>query len=151
MAVHSELTKQLVRQQLEEVRTAGLLGPAVVLEEVGYPFFYIRFRAVPGHLRLLRFDYTNYDTFPVDVEPVDPVTRVMLPPTGWMLRDGGSFPTHADTKRLFVCVEGTRQFYTHPGHDPLTTNIPWEKHRDELRLVSLIGHIAERFSSGRWT
>jgi hypothetical protein len=149
--VHSELIKQLVRGQLEEAREAGLFGPDAVLEEVGFPAFYVRYRTVPGHERLLRFDCTEYDTFPVDVEPVDLITRVPLPPTSWMTRDGGAFPAHGDTQTPFLCVQATRRYYTHPGHDPLTTNEPWEKHRDEMRLVSLLGHIGSHFRLGRWT
>ena len=148
--MHPELTKQLVRQQLEEARSSGLFGSSVVLEEIGYPTFFIRFRAVGGYERLLRFDYLHYDTFPMEVYPVDLATREALPPDRWMQRDGGAFPIHGATNSPFLCAEGLRSFYTHPGHDPLTTNQPWEKHRAHFRLVALLQFIAGRFASGRW-
>jgi hypothetical protein len=149
--VHPELTKQLVRQQLEEARKAGVFGPSVVLEEVGYPAFFVRLRAAAGHERLLRFDYTNYDTFPLAAVPVDLITRAPLPTELWMRRDGSAFPTHGATMTQFLCIQGVRDFYTHPGHDPLTTNEPWEKHREDFRIVGVLRLIAGHFSTGKWS
>lgn len=148
--MHSELTKRLVRQQLEEAREAGLFGPAVVLEELGYPYFFVRFTTATGAIRVLRFDYECYDTFPVDIEPVDPVTRALLSGASWMTRDNGPFPIHVDSTRPFLCIEATRQYYTYPGHDPIATNAPWEKHRQGMRLVTVVGRIADHFRSGKW-
>jgi hypothetical protein len=149
--MHPELTKTLVRQQLEEAGAAGLFGPSVVLEEVGYPAFLVRFSAVAGHERLLKFDYANYDAFPLSATPVDPTTRAELPPEHWMTRDGGAFPTHGTTMTPFLCMQGVRDYYTHPGHDPLTTNEPWEKHRADFRIVGVLRLIASRFAAGMWS
>jgi hypothetical protein len=150
--MHSELCKRLVADQLQEaLDTEGLFSDRVVLEETGFPRFYVRFTGVAGQERLLRFDAQGYDTAPVQVEPVDPVTREGLPPASWMLRDGGAFPSHAMRGgQPFLCLAGTREYYTHEGHRPEVTGARWESMRDSFRLCHLIAALATRFDFGAW-
>lgn len=151
--MHPELSKKLTHEQLEEaLMTEGLFSENVVLEEVNYPLVYIRFTSVNGEVRLLRFDATNYDTLPVQVEPVDPITRQPLSPERWMRRGGGVFPGHTmRSEQPFLCLQGTREYYTHEGHRPAVTGDRWESRRNEFKLRHLIAAISERFQRGEWT
>lgn len=150
--MHPGLCRELVQIQLEEARkTPGLFGPTVGLEEVAQSAFYVHFHGASGAARLIRFECTNYDFQAMEIEPVDPNTREPLQEAHWIKRGGGAFPTHPRTGRQFLCMPGVRSFYTYPGHDPLTTNEPWEKHRPEFRIVDMIRAIAQRFATGAWT
>lgn len=151
--MHPELCKRLVAEQLQEaLETVGLFSERVTLEEHSFPVFYVRFTTTNGQERLLRFDASGYDTVPVQVEPVDVVTRAPLPPDHWMMRGGGAFPGHAmRAGQPFLCLSGTREYYTHEGHRPAVTGERWEGMRGGFRLRHLIAAIAERFESGAWT
>jgi len=111
----------------------------------------VRFTTVTKQERLLRFDARNYDFEPLDVEPVDPVTRGLLDPHAWMKRAGQSFPPHPlQGGRPFLCIKGTRAYYTHPSHSPRTTGERWERHRRDLKIVDILAFIRERFTTGNW-
>ncbi|HWZ61126.1 MAG TPA: hypothetical protein VNW46_19225 [Gemmatimonadaceae bacterium] len=150
--MHPELSKQLTLAQLEEaLRSGRLFDASVELEEVSYPTFFVRFRTIRGYWRLFRFECTDYDYQPLDVEPVDPDTRSLLPASAWPLRDNGAFPAHAvHNGAPFLCISGTRKYYTHEGHRPQVTGNRWEQHRPDTRIPDLIGVIRERFATGRW-
>jgi hypothetical protein len=139
--------------QLEEAFQAeGLFGSVVEFEEWSYPTFYVRFRTVSAQVRLLRFDATNYDFQPLDIEPVDPETRAQLDPVAWPRRGGSEFPTHPGMDdRPFLCIQATRSYYTHPSHLPNLTGDRWEMHRSQMRLGDLLRRIAEHFASGYWS
>ena len=151
-ALHPELSKRLTLAQFEEaLQTEGLFGAAVQVEEWSYPTFYVRFTTAAAQNRLLRFDASNYDFQPLDVEPVDPETRAPLEPSTWMKRDGAQFPPHPlQGGRPFLCIKGTRAYYTHPSHSPLATGERWERHRRDLKIVDIIRFIRDRFSTGGW-
>lgn len=151
--MHPELSKQLTLEQLEEaLQTEGLFGPAVQLEEWSYPTFYVRFATVAGKERLLRFEARNYDFEPLDIEPVHLDTRAPLDAGVWMKRDGGQFPPHPlQGGRPFLCLKGTRAYYTHPSHSPRTTGERWERHRRDLRIVDILVFIRDRFAVGGWS
>src|SRR6267143_6316403 len=94
-ALHPDLSKRLTLEQLDEaLEREGLFGDVVQLEDRSYPVFFVRFTTVTKQERLLRFDARNYDFEPLDVEPVDPVTRGLLESHAWMKRAGQSFPPH---------------------------------------------------------
>ncbi len=138
--------------QLEEaLREEGLFGPAVQLEEWSYPTFYVLFATVTGGQRLLRFDARNYDFEPLDVEPVDPITRGLLDPSAWMKRGGAQFPLHPlQDGRPFLCIKGTRAYYTHPSHSPKETGERWERHRRDLKIVDILRFVRDKFAAGAW-
>lgn len=151
MAVHPELSKRLTLAQLEEARQAeGLFGPALQLEEWSFPTFYVRFGTKGGQYRLLRVDARNYDFQPLDIDVVDPASRAVLG-AGAMRRDGGDFPLHPlQHNRPFLCVKGTRSYYTHPSHSPRATGERWERHRVDIKIVDILRFIRDRFASGGW-
>ena len=151
-AVHPELSKRLTLEQLEEaLREESLFGSAVQIEEWSYPTFFVRFATMAGDQRLLRFDARNYDFQPLDVEPVDPVTRAPLDSSAWLKRDGGQFPPHPlQGGRPFLCIKGTRAYYTHPSHSPRETGERWERHRLDIKIVNVLRFIRERFATGGW-
>jgi hypothetical protein len=149
--MHPEFCKKLVLLQIEEAIRAGVFNDRVVLEEVAYPRFFVRFLNRSGEPRLLRFDTTDYDFQAMAVEPVSAVTREPLPPDQWMRRDGGNFPSHhMKGGGQFLCITGARDYYTHEGHTPTVTGDRWEKHRDGHRIADVLRHIAQHFGSGKW-
>jgi len=150
--MHPELSKRLVRLQLDEaLNDVRLFDDRVQLEEVAYPAFYIRFLNRRDLVRLLRFDCSNYDFVALAVEPVDPITREPLPRENWMRRQGGEFPTHhMRGGQPFLCLKGTREYYTHEGHRPTVTNERWEQHRVDMKIRDVLAAIREHFWSGTW-
>jgi len=150
--LHPKLSKRLTLEQLDEaMQRDGLFGSAVQLEEWSYPTFFIRFVTVSGPARLLRFDARNYDLQPLDIAPVDPANRRPLELGAWMKRDGRPFPAHPlQGDAPFLCLKGTRSYYTHPHHSPKATGERWEQHRSDLRIVDLLIFIRDRFASGGW-
>lgn len=121
------------------------------LEDRSFPVFFVRFTTVTKQERLLRFDARNYDFEPLDVELVDPVTRGLLDSHAWMKRGGQPFPPHPlQGGRPFLCIKGTRAYYTHPSHSPRTTGERWERHRRDLKIVEILAFIRERFAMGNW-
>ncbi len=151
--MHPHLSERLVRLQLEEaLGREGLFNERVRLESPGYPRFLVHFVNNNGVERLIRFDCTNYDFDAIEVEPVDPITHEPLPANNWMLRGGGGFPTHhMKNGRPFLCIDGTRDYYTHEGHRPNVTGQRWEQLRGDLRIADLIRVISNKFAEGAWT
>jgi|SRR5579863_7637286 len=150
--MHPEFCKRLVAMQLAEARRrTDLFSAAAVLEQAGYPEFFVRFVNKHGVTRVLRFECTNYDSQPIAVEPVDPSTRELLPVSAWMRCGGGEFPTHQmKGGRPFFCVAGTRDYYTHESHRPSVTDERWEKWRAEFCIADLIQLIKGKFANGGW-
>jgi hypothetical protein len=150
--LHPALSERLTLEQLEEAfRHETLIAPGVHLEERGYPIFYVRFATVRGSDRLLRFDASNYDLEPLDIDLVDPRTRGPLDPNAWITRDGQRCPAHPlQSGRPFLCITGTRAYYIHPTHSPRVTRERWERHRRDMKIVDLLLFIRERFATGRW-
>ncbi len=150
--MHPELSKELVNLQLEEAqRMPSLFGADVQLEDFEYPKFFVRFTNATGRVRLLQFDCVNYDYQAMEIEPVHPDNRCALDRSDWLRRSGGEFPVHPRRQMPFLCVEAVRSFYTYPGHDPLTTNQPWEMHRAQFRVADVLRRIAQNFRNGTWT
>jgi hypothetical protein len=151
-AMHPALSKRLTLEQLDEALvTQGLFGKEVELEARSYPIFFVKFLTVDGRIRLLRFDATNYDFEPIDVEPADPITKRPLELHAWMTRNNGPFPPHPGLGGVpFLCIKGTRAFYTHPSHSPTLTGQRWELHRRDLKLVDLLAFIRTSFHNGVW-
>ncbi len=150
--MHPELSKRLFYVQFEEaLRLEGLFGPRVQVEQVGYPELYVRYLNARDEVRLLRFDCVDYDFHAMDVEPVDPVTRRILSPSDWPLRNRSAFPSHnMKGGAPFLCIQGTRGYYTHEHHRPSVTGERWEKHRSSFRVRDVLALIAGKFRSGEW-
>jgi hypothetical protein len=150
--MHPELSKRLVRLQLNEaLADPDLFSEKVQLEEISYPTFFIRFVNMFGANRLLRFECKNYDTLPIAIDPIDPVTRKPLPRDEWMTWHGKPFPDHALKGGLpFLCIEGTRDYYTHPQHLPQISGRYWETLRPDMRIPDLIKEIKTKFRRTEW-
>ncbi len=150
--MHPALSRKLTLEQLKEaLQREGLFGNAVRLQEEAYPLLFVRFTTVTGGERLLRFDATNYDFQPLEIEPVDPVTRAPLDAGVGMKRGGQPFPPHPlQGGRPFLCLLGTRSYYTHPSHTPKVTSERWERHRRDMRIVDMLVVIRDRFATGQW-
>ena len=150
--MHPALNERLTLEQLEEAfQLQELRVPGVALEARSYPVFYVRFTTVRNTERLLRFDGRDYDFQPMDAELVDPVTRALLPPAAWLIRDGKPCPPHPlQDGRPFLCITGTRAYYTHPNHSPRITGERWERHRAAMPIGEILSFIQGRFASGRW-
>ncbi len=149
--MHPEFCKRLIIDQLQEALSVeGLFSDRVQLEEAGYPDLYIRFLNKHGQVRLIHFECTNYDFQAIAIEPVHPFTREPLE-VAWMLRNGGAFPGHGMKDGApFLCIQGTRDYYTHESHKPEITGERWEKWRPEFKIRDLIGVIKQKFATGEW-
>jgi hypothetical protein len=152
MVMHPALSKRLTLEQLDgALATVGLFGQEMELEARTYPTFFVRFLTIDGRQRLLRFDANNYDLEPIDIQPVDPITKEPLELHAWMTRNNGRFPPHPGPGGApFLCIKGTRAFYTHKSHSPIVTGQRWELHRRDLKLVDLLTFIKNSFQSGAW-
>jgi hypothetical protein len=150
--MHPELSWQLVLEQLEEARAEpGLFGDEVELVAAEKPCFDVRFTLPAAPPRLIRFNCNNYDYQPMDVYPIDLESKLPLSRASWVQRGGGEFPIHPATNMPFFCMPGVRQFYTFPGHDPLSTGQPWEMHRSEFQIRDMLRALAQRFAAGMWS
>jgi hypothetical protein len=152
MEMHPELCKELVALQLAEaLDSPGLLDGRVQYVENTPPLFFVKFQNKHGLWRFLQFDCINYDFQAMAIEPVDPITRQVLVPEKWMLRNGGEFPGHPmKDKRPFLCFPGNRDFYTYEGHRPTITGERWERWRPELRIKDILEFLKVRFATGNW-
>jgi hypothetical protein len=150
--MHPELSKRLSNMQVREaLGRENLFNERVKLEAWEYPNLHVRFRNANGLDRLLHFELSNYDFQPAAVEAVDPVSRGPLADSQRVMRDGGEFPDNPLLGgRRFLCIEGTRAYYMHPGHRPQVTGGRWESLRSGFRLAELIAYITSKFTSGSW-
>ena len=154
--MHPAFCEQLMNEQLQEaLGTEGLFSPEMELVAAAYPELYIRFLPVGGAPRLLQFECTNYDFQAIQVRPVDPDTRAPLGADRYMTRSGGPFPGHAMLGgQPFLCLQGTRDYYTHEGHRPQVAGERWEAWRAELTLARLLTVIKSKFrtepAAGGW-
>lgn len=151
--MHPELSKRLVLLQLREAfASEHLFSGRVQLEELGYPRFYIRFTNHRREMRLLRFDCTNYDFQAMEIEPVDPISRAPLPPEAWPRRQRGQrFPGHyMRSGAPFLCLRGTRDYYTHELHGPKVSNERWEQDRPDFSIKVMLEVIAGKFKTREW-
>lgn len=150
--MHPEFCRQLVSQEVQEaVRRDGLLDENFRVVEADFPHLYVQFTNLEKRARLIRFECTNYDFQPIAIEPVDPATRLPLQPNEWMLRDNAPFPPHPLRGGMpFLCLQGTRDYYFHDGHQPNVTGDRWERWRGDLRIPDLIQAIKSKFTEGRW-
>lgn len=152
--MHPVLSERLVRMHLEEAQVhLGLFNSHTKLEDFAYPHFFVRFTNVHGMERLIRFECGDYDFQAVEVIPVDPCTREPLKADDWMLRHGYPFPAHpAHNQEPFLCLNGVRDYYTHPGHGPGSLeNATWDRDRYTYRLPEILLFIRDRFADGSWT
>jgi hypothetical protein len=151
--MHPAFCERLVRHQIDEAIGRKVFSENVVLEEVTFPAFYVRFAFKDRVPRLIRFECTNYDFQPIQIEPVDLTTREPLSKANWPRRDGGGeFPLHKmKGNNPFFCISGVRDYYTYEGHIPTLTDGRWEKHRSGHRIPDLIEFIGGHFATGKWT
>ena len=150
--MHPEYARRLVAEELQQaLKSGGLFDDRMVLEEVIYPNIYIRVTNQKGQIRLLHFECDNYNFQPVAINPVDPQSRQPLLSEAWPRRGGGAFPGHQMRNGgPFLCLEGTRDFYTHESHRPSVTGDRWEVWRNELNLTTLLRTVKSKFVTGEW-
>jgi hypothetical protein len=146
--MHKDLSWRLVELQLKEAQSyPGLFDGTCRMAEVCRPNIYIEFQG-REQVRLARLDCTNYDLQPVQVRPVEPSNRADLSVDRFW---EGSFPEHPHLGGAkFLCIEGTRDYYTHDSHIPSATGQRWETRRSTMRLVDLIRFMKYRFEMGAW-
>lgn len=151
--MHPAFCERLVRLELEHAVSAGdIFSERTRLIRFAFPLLYVGFTTKAGAERALRFDCTDYDYDPVQVEAVDPETLAPLSPEKWLRRaGGGAFPSHPMKEgRPFLCVSGVRDFYTYDGHSPRVTGIRWEQQRNSHRIPDLLRHFTRQFETGNW-
>lgn len=91
----------------------------------------------------LRFDCTGWDDIPPSIELLDEAGHhlAIVPPCGGIL-NGGPHPT---TGRPFVCMRGSREFHTHPGHlSELWDNYRGKPGNDVLGLLDQLSRAWKR-------
>jgi len=97
----------------------------------------VSFRA-HDQLWRLRLDGAEYDAKPLAVSVVDDAgatVGVEAWPPG--LAYGGDHPF---VHRPWVCIRGTFEYHTYPGH----TADGWERYRGNLRLPDVVSHLLEK-------
>lgn len=106
---------------------------------VGRNHVVARFRAHGREWRL-RLDAVDYDARPVAVSFVDtggrPVGPEQWPPGVAYEHD----PDHPVLHRPWVCLRGTLEYHTYPGH----TADGWELSRADLRLPDVLDHLLQK-------
>lgn len=134
MTLHPQVLAGLLDAEVEASRSA--LGPrAADLRRDGTALLMSLRR--PDGTWLLRLDGTNYDAEPFDVGLIDD-QGVLLPEEAWI--PGFGLGIHPVLEVPWVCVSGTRGYYSHPSH----YTERWDAVRYELRADTLLTKLLEK-------
>lgn len=124
LAAEADVARERLRDRVDSIDAAG-------------DHVIIAFRAHEQTWRL-RLDGPDYDARPLAVSVVDdsgaPVGADRWPPG---LVYGGEHPV---ARRPWVCIRGTLEYHTYPGH----TADGWELYRGTLRMPDVIAHLLEK-------
>ena len=85
----------------------------------------------------LRLDGARYDAEPFSVTVIG-TDGTVAPQEQWpgTLAQG----LHPGLQRPFVCIAGTFEYHTYPGH----AEDAWDAHRHQIRLVDLLDHLLKK-------
>ena len=86
---------------------------------------------------ILRLDGSRYDSEPFDVALVDDAGEI-LPLEKWI--PGFALGIHPSLNVPFVCVSGTRGYYSHESHFAER----WDSHRYNMRLDTLLDFLLRK-------
>lgn len=124
LAAEADVAQERLRDRVDSIDAAG-------------DHVIVAFRAHEQTWRL-RLDGPDYDARPLAVSVVDgssaPVGADRWPPG---LVYGGEHPV---ARRPWVCIRGTLEYHTYPGH----TADGWELYRGTLRMPDVIAHLLEK-------
>lgn len=101
------------------------------------PMIFLPVRNGQGHLAYLRLDGNGFDGQPFGVDVVDE-DRQPLPMEQWP--SGLAHSIHPIHHRPWVCVRGTAEYFTYPGHHMER----WDTYRTRIRLPQLLAHLLAR-------
>lgn len=108
-----------------------------------YPVLDVIIQHATQALRL-RFDCTGWDDVPPSIELLDEGGNhlAIVPPCGGVFNSS----QHPATGRLFVCMRGSREFHSHPGH----LGEPWDDHRGKPGndLLGLLDQLSRAWKRG---
>ena len=145
------VSEAIAEEEIQNAIALGLFDDGFRLERWKYPILIADVASVKQPLRfLLRFDFTDYDEYAVQLRLIDGDGAEIFSP--FPLRNGGVFPDHQPAALpQFFCINGTRDYYTHQGHIPRVSGETWEAHRAPLPARAVIAEVRRKFTSGEWT
>lgn len=134
MTLHPRVLADLLDVEVEQARSA-LGDRAGDLHREG-PLLRMTITRLDGTW-ILQLDGTRFDAEPYDVALVDAGGRV-LPIDRWI--PGLVHSVHPVLGVPWICISGTRAYYTYPGHHLDR----WDANRYSLRADSLIRRVLDK-------
>ena len=134
MALHPAVLADLLDEEVRQAR-AKLGSSAGDLRRVG-PDVLMTIARDDGSWTM-RLDGSRYDSEPFDVTLVDD-EGATLPLEKWI--PGFALGIHPSLNVPFVCVSGTRGYYSHESH--FTER--WDSHRYSMRLDTLLDFLLRK-------
>jgi len=134
VALHPAVLADLLDEEVRQARAK--LGPAASdLRRVGTDVV-IKIVREDGAWTM-RLDGSRYDSEPFDVTLVDDEGAI-LPLEKWI--PGFALGIHPSLNVPFVCVSGTRGYYSHESHFAER----WDSHRYSMRLDTLLDFLLRK-------
>lgn len=132
----------LTRQVVDAVLPSGLVAPGGADLAVANRVVLLGAPPVERPL-LLALQLDDYDAQPPTAELLLP-DRSPLPAAQWpkSLNGQGVISGHPDYDRPWFCRRGLREYHSHPQHE----DDPWDLHREELPLHSVIEELLSELS-----
>lgn len=157
--MNAELSKRLVDNELSRASAMGVFDASFRISTYEYPNLIVHVIS-PHTTRAfqLHFEFTDYDESAPQLRPIGTDGRVLtgaehpkrLQPQPPHL-PGSPFPPHQPTGMgEFLCIAGTRDYYTHPQHLPQLTGKSWASDREGNRLAEVLWVVKSHFSNGDW-
>lgn len=97
----------------------------------------IPIRTSHGLPAFIRLDGAGFDGAPFGVDVVDP-DHQPLPIDAWP--SGLAHSIHPVHNRPWVCIRGTAEYFTYPGHHMER----WDTYRNAIRLPDLIDYLLQK-------
>jgi hypothetical protein len=144
-----ELAEAIANEQIEHAIASGVFHDDFRIVKREYPLLVIRAKSMKRDLVFfIRFELSDYDHVAPQVRNVNELGIEIFNP--FPLRAGSqNFPNHGPAGLAqFFCIEGTRDYYTHPSHLPQQTGKSWETHRSEFPLHRILDEFSRRFQTG---
>jgi hypothetical protein len=137
----------VVQRELTRAHALDIFTPTFGLEAYTYPKLYLIATNTDGKNYRLRFEVSNYDEIPPELRVVNSDDKPIMVAADHPTRNGGPFPNHAGSGLTqFICISGTRDFYTHSSH----LSNSWLSDRPTNGLADVLQFVSLKFSKGEW-
>ncbi|HEY1977748.1 MAG TPA: hypothetical protein VGG89_14445 [Candidatus Baltobacteraceae bacterium] len=145
------VAQAIAEDEVQNAIASGVFTGEFRLHVWTFPMLVIDVASVSREMRFrLRVDFTDYDAQPVQLRLVNEDRIEIFDP--FPLRNGQPFPNHQPAQLpQFFCITGTRDYYTHQGHNPQAGGPSWETHRQAHPARVVLHEVAHKFASGEWS